>query len=177
MLCSPLKDPYNREIKNRGWNLKAVTSFFKIDITKCFFPKNVICSKDMRDVTLWFNVFIMADANYINPTLCFVSSSDRPMIYGLLLFLAFPVTLINILKFSIPHDFKLRPLCSSWPSAQLLLFLFCVLQCDLLCLAMVVLDYSTIIVTENFLLSIKLSTVDALLQGENLASTGEKNYC
>ena len=33
------------------------------------------------------------------------------------------------------------------------------------------------IVNENFLLLIKLSTVDALLQGENLARVREKNCC
>ena len=52
-------------------NDTIIISVFKIDITKCFyFSKDVICSKHMSDVILWFHVFIMADAHHINPTLC-----------------------------------------------------------------------------------------------------------
>ena len=87
--------------KNNG---TIVISVFKIDIAKCFyFSKNVICSKDMRDVTLWFHVFIMADAHYVNPTLWlneqenFIGQSSCPQCW--------------VYVMSISHDVNLKSKC------------------------------------------------------------------
>ena len=83
-LCHTLLGLYNEHLPNtrcqfsytfvtnhflKEIKVQSLHQFWTLMQQKCLhFSKNVIYSRDMRDVTLWFHVLCLADAHYINPT-------------------------------------------------------------------------------------------------------------